>query len=314
MKRRHYLFFILFLSALVATHCAWILTQTDAILKGRVQLADIPSYGHGGVQITAGKIVTLSRTDGAFELKGDLIGEENLDVVFQKQRYTTKSVQAKMPYPGENNQDIVVDVGTVVLTRKNENLTTVLSDDFTRTIVGGNYQLSETGGSITIIGYPSNAKLQLRNSSTSGAFTKAIIIASGTTLTNMAISFDFDNGPEERLNNVTRIYLRYVDDNNNYHAEIVDDSNFAPARQKVYLRKVIDGGTKTLMQLDAKLLSPGRYEFKIFEGEIAFKRISGGTSISIAAEDNIIIGPGSAGFAVNQETTTFDNIVLNNLQ
>ena len=315
MKSKYIFLLIILAMILNLFNCAGLLID-EASIKGKVKLSDNPSYGHGGVLVSCGRIITTTDSDGSFELIGDVLDEITLDVKFQKSHYIEKIIKVDVPYPAESDKgNIDVDVGTVILERDPE---TFFDDDFNRSTVGTNYKLSVAtgGGSASIVGFPPDGKLKLvsPNLQGFGKHTEAIITAHGTFLTNMALTFDFDNGPEERMNNLTDIYLRYIDVNNLYRIRIVEDTFKTTSRQKIILQKYVAGSNFNLRELNAILLRPGRYEFKIYGNEISFKNVSGGTNIDLKVLDNTISGPGRAGFSVFEETTTFDNIVLSEIE
>jgi hypothetical protein len=308
MKTKGFFLIIIFTLILILYNCASLLID-ETIIKGKVQLSDNPSYGHSGVFVSCGRITTTTNSDGIFELTGDVMGDITLEVKFQKPLYIEKIVQVDIPYPAEGEKDAIeVDVGTVVLERTKETYITVFSDDFNRSTVGSNYQLNvPSGGSVSI----DNGKLRLYNSNN---YTDAFIIAPGTNLINMSITFDFDNGITSNSSNLTFVYLRYIDKNNNYRISIKEDSRYAPNRQDVYIERVVEGYTSIIARIDGILINPGRYEFKVVTNELSFKNVTGGSNIDLKAIDDKLYAAGRCGFSVNEESTTFDNIVLSEVE
>jgi len=302
-------FFLLIILAMISFlyNCAGLLID-EAIIKGKVKLSDNPSYGHGGIHVSCESISATTTSDGSFELHGDVMGEITLDVKFQKALYKEKTVQVDVPYPADSEKgNIEVDVGTVVLERATETYTTVFSDDFNRTSVGSNYQ---TSGNVSI----DNGKLKLYNPNNSTNDTEAFIIASRANLIDMAIAFDFDNGSSGWDNNLTYIYLRYIDENNFYRVKIVEDDSWTPDKRYVYIERSYNGSIYTLSQSNSMLLNSGRYEFKVVYNDLTFKNVTGGSNINLSANDDKIYGSGRCGFGVNEETTTFDNIVVSEIE
>ncbi|MFQ5822677.1 MAG: choice-of-anchor D domain-containing protein [bacterium] len=175
----------------------------------------------------------------------------------------------------------------------------IFADDFNRSTIGSNWQIEPANESVSIVGYPPDGKLQLYNPDASGTHTYAWIVATGTTLKDVILTFDFDNGPEQRQNNATSIYLRYIDAGNHYRIDISEDNYQAPSRQKVFLYKTVAGIGYLLEQRDAQLLEPGRYEFSAVGNQVTFKNISGGTNINIQVTDNVVNWSGKVGFKVN---------------
>lgn len=280
----------------------------EAIIKGKVKLSDNPSYGHGGVLVSCGIKSTITASDGSYELHGDVFGgwsEITLVLKFQKALYKEKTIVID-DFDSEK-ENLEVDVGTVVLERATETYTTVFSDDFNRTSVGSNYQ---TSGNVSI----DNGKLRLYNPNNSTNDTEAFIIASRANLIDMAIAFDFDNGSSGWDNNLTYIYLRYIDENNFYRVKIVEDDSWTPDKRYVYIERSYNGSIYTLTQSNSMLLNSGRYEFKVVYNDLTFKNVTGGSTINLNATDDKIYGSGRCGFGVSEETTTFDNIVLSEIE
>lgn len=297
--------FIIFSAFLFS--CASLLVE-ETIIKGKVQLSDNPSYGHGNVLVSSGPISTFTNSDGTFELKGDVFNDITLKVNFQRTLYIDKSIEVEVQYPAEGDKNAIeVDVGKVVLQRATENYITVFSDDFNRIQVGNNYQ---TNGNVSI----NNGKLLLDSPTNASINAKAFIITSNANLTDMAITFDFDNGADGNYNNITYIYLRYIDENNFYRVKITELSGF-PTIHRVLIERKFEGSIYSYNdQFVSTLLNPGRYEFKILYNELTFKNVSGGTNINFRVIDEKITGYGRCGFEVDGETSSFDNIVLSDVE
>lgn len=186
----------------------------------------------------------------------------------------------------------------------------IFQDDFNRAEIGSNYEISKAAGWAKIIGYPPDGKLQLFDPDASGTETIALLKATGTSIKDFTLRFDFDNGDEQRQNNVSCIYFRYLDSNNTYFFLIFEDNVYAGTRQKLYLYRVLNGDSKLLLQKDNFLLNPGTYEITCSGNTITLKNYQGGTTIDLSVTDPDINREGFIGFRVNEETLTIDNLVL----
>jgi len=94
----------------------------DVKIVGVVFLSDNPPSGHGGVVVSNGYISTTSRFDGAFVLKGRILGDASFTVTFTKPGYNGASYDVKVDYasdkkPTESGVDNFIDLGKVNLTK-----------------------------------------------------------------------------------------------------------------------------------------------------------------------------------------------------
>ena len=183
----------------------------------------------------------------------------------------------------------------------------IFFDDFNRSEIGSNWNCSPADGAISIINYPPDGQFRLYNPNASGTNTQAFIAVPATQIKNVALSFDYDNGPEDRQNNNTEIYIRYQNEENYYSVTVWEDS-YSMNRQNVRINEVVNGVRTILDEKLETILAPGRYEFSAIENQIVFVNLGGGTPIYLTATDNDLLVDGSIGISVNEETILLDNL------
>ena len=193
----------------------------------------------------------------------------------------------------------------IVSVAKSENVSSTdfyFSDTFNRTSLGPNWSVT-TEGSATASIFGNNY-LSL-NASSGRVYT--LLNTPGSNLTEAVVSFWLDNGGASRANNNTNVYIGYVDENNYRYVSISED-NYESSRQKVEIKKMVDGQASVLTSSSNGFsLANGVYQFSLVGDTLRFKNIENGTSINLMAVDDSLTFAGKVGFSANEETSYIDD-------
>lgn len=183
------------------------------------------------------------------------------------------------------------------------------NDNFNRQNLDANWEIAG-GGTVSIENYSVDGALKLSDATFDNTLTTAILNNSLVSFIDQILTFNYDNGLEDKVNSTSYVYVRYIDQNNHYYLKIIENDYDVPNSCSVYIGKKVNGVEQQLAYQDRTQIIPGSYLFGFIDSELVFRNLYYGTSITLSAIDHELSGIGTIGFAVDGEDCTVDNLVL----